>query len=145
MAQERPSRLSEWYLALREHAPTLRQGLADWFEAVRAEPVLLWETPAVRYAVYGIGGIALALCLSTAVSFMTPPPPTGARDAATSADFHVICGNPSCGKHFVIRRDFGFNGFPVGCPHCGRHEGLRAVPCTADDCTQRWMLPEPGS
>ena len=47
MAQEKPNRLTEWYLALREHAPTLRQGFGDWLEAVRAEPVLLWQTPAV--------------------------------------------------------------------------------------------------
>ncbi len=144
MAQEKPSRLIEWYMALREHAPTLRQGFADWLEAVRAEPVLLWATPAVRYTVYGIGAVVLALTLSSAVSLITPPPPTGARDVATSADFHAICANPDCGKHFVVRRSFGFNGFPVPCPHCGRNEGLRAIPCTADDCTQRWMLPEPG-
>jgi len=142
MAQEKPSKLVEWYLALREHAPTLQQGLADWFEAVRNEPVLLWETPAVRYAVYGIGGIVLATCVSLAVSFMTPPPPTGAQEAATSADFHVICANHNCGKHFVIRRAFGFDDFPVPCPYCGRDEGRRAVPCTADDCTRRWILPE---
>ncbi len=145
MAQEKPNRLREWYLAFREHAPTLRQGFGDWLEAVRAEPVLLWQTPAVRYAVYSVVVVVLALSLRWGVSAMTPPPPTGAREVATSADFHVICAHPDCGKHFVIRRAFGFNGFPVSCPHCGQSEGLRAVSCTADDCTQRWMLPEPGS
>ena len=145
MAQEKPNKLLEWYLALREHAPTLREGFSKWLEAVRAEPVLVWQTPAVRYTVYVLGGLLLAWFLSTAATLVTPPPPIGAREVATSADFHVICSDPYCRKHFVIRRAFGFSSFPVRCPHCEQSTGLRALPCTDDDCTHRWVLPEPGS
>jgi len=145
MAQEKPSKVVEWYLALREHAPTLWEGFLNWLEAVRSEPALFWQTPAVRYVTYFVCGLVLVWGVRTGVWLVTPPPPDGARQVASSADFHVICANPYCGAHFVIRREFGFDDFPVTCPHCKQKTGFRAVPCTADDCTQQWVLPEPGS
>lgn len=129
--------------AFREHVPTLRRGIVDWWEAVVAEPALLWETPAVRYGVYGGGGLLAVWLVSLAATMLTPPAPEGAKAEATSADFHVICSNPECHKHFVVHREFGFRGFPVECPRCKERKGLRAVPCTGDHCTQRWILPEP--
>ena len=143
MAQEDPNRLVEWLLAIRAHAPTVRQGLTHWWEAVREEPALLWETPAVRYGAYALGGAVAIWLISLGVTMITPPLPEGAKPAATSADFHVICSDATCHTHFVIHREFGFHAFPVTCPKCKRRTGRLAVPCTGDDCTQRWVLPEP--
>ena len=96
MAQEDPNRLAEWLLVIREYVPTLRRGLADWWEAVTAEPVLLWETPAVRYGGYGGGGLLAVGLVSLTLTIYTPPEPEGARAEATSGDFRVTCFNPEC-------------------------------------------------
>jgi len=141
MAQEKPSKLAEWVVAIRAHAPELRRAAGEWCEQVRDEPVLLWETPAIRYGVYGLCAMLLVACISFGIRMITPPAPAGAGPEATTADFHVLCAHPECGAHFVIHRKFGFSRFPVECPHCGRTSGQRAVPCTAEDCTQRWVLP----
>ncbi len=143
MAQENPNRLVEWLHAIRAHAPTVRQGFANWWEAVREEPVLIWETPAVRYGAYGLGGVITIWLASAGITMFTPPAPEGAKSEATSADFHVICSNSTCQTHFVVHREFGFRGFPVACPKCKEQKGLQAVPCTGDHCTQRWILPDP--
>ena len=47
MAQEKPNRLVELVLLLREQGPVLRRKLGLWLEVVREEPVLIWATPVV--------------------------------------------------------------------------------------------------
>jgi len=141
MAQEKPSKLSEWGDAIRAHAPEVRRAAGVWVGRVREEPLLLWEPPAVRYAVYVVGAIVAVWLINFAIHAFAPPLPVAAGPGATTADFHVICSNPACGKHFVVHRKFGFRGFPVACPFCKQKTGLRAVPCTADTCTQQWVLP----
>lgn len=142
MAQEGPNKLVEWWLAVREYGPTLRRGLADWWQAVRAEPVLLWETPGLRYALYGLGGLLVLWIGSVGTTMLAPPLPEGAKPEATSADFHALCSDPTCHTHFVVNREFGFRAFPVKCPTCNKETGNRAVLCTGEACTQRWVLPE---
>lgn len=141
MAQEKPSKLSEWGDAIRAHAPEVRRAAGVWVERVREEPLLLWEPPAVRYAVYVLGAIVAIWLINFAMHAIAPPLPVAAGPEATTADFHVICSNAACGRHFVIHKNFGFKGFPVECPFCKQKTGLRAVPCTADKCTQQWVLP----
>ncbi len=141
MAQEDPNRLSEWLLLARRQIPVLRQRLDDWLRAVREEPSLIWQTPAVRYGAYGLTGLIL---LGVAVRFtraLAPPTPEGVRAAATSADFHVVCADAECSKHFVIHRPFGFDDFPVRCPSCGKNSGIMARPCNSSTCKGRWVAP----
>lgn len=142
MAQEDPNRLAEWLLAFREHAPVIRRRFLDWLEVVREEPVLLWHTPVIRYATYGAGGLMLVWMATGLVAMIVPPPPASARPTATTADFHVICNDADCGRHFVIHREFGFRGFPVACPKCDRPSGMKARPCNSASCQGRWIVPE---
>jgi hypothetical protein len=141
MPQERPNRLVEWWLLLKRQTPLMRQYVADWFAAVREEPYLIWQTPAIRYAVYGVGGLMLVWIVTGIVSAMVPPPPAGAQPRATTADFHVLCTNPSCGEHFVINRKFGFKAFPVKCIKCGLNTGYAARKCNSSTCRGRWVVP----
>ncbi len=141
MAYEGPNRLAEWYTALREQVPVVRKGFADWLEQVREEPWLIWETPAVRYLVYGFGAFITVWCVTFVIGFITPPPPKGAREQATSADFHVVCVDASCHNHFVMRREFGFDDFPVQCPKCMKQSGQAARPCNSQTCGGRWVAP----
>ena len=138
MAQERPSRLAEWLMLVRKQTPIVRERLATWIEAVREEPRMAWETSAVRYAVYGLAGGVL-VWLATSVSSWLAPPPSSARSAATTADFHVVCSDPNCGYHFVIHRQFGFHKFPVECPQCKGETGVSARRCNSSSCRGRWV------
>jgi hypothetical protein len=142
MAQEGRNRLAEWLLLIREQVPVVRQRFEDWLSAVREEPVLLWETIAVRYAFYGVGGLLLVWAVSGVTGLLTPPPPARARPAATAADFHVVCRDTVCAKHFVIHREFGFRNFPVVCPACEQQTGARARRCNSQTCRGRWVAPE---
>ena len=142
MAQERPNRLAEWLLLIRERVPAVRQRFEDWFSAVREEPVLLWETTAIRYVVYGTGGLALVWAASWVTAMVTPAPPARARPAATTGVFHVVCRDNGCGEHFQIHRKFGFHRFPVVCPACEQQTGARARRCNSQTCRGRWVALE---
>ncbi|MGB2984289.1 MAG: hypothetical protein WBE26_00260 [Phycisphaerae bacterium] len=141
MAQERPNRLTEWLLLTRKQVPVVRQHFENWLAAVREEPALVWQTPAVRYATYGAGGLMLVWIATWVAGGLAPPLPEDARPA-TRADFHVVCTNPECGYHFVIHRKLGFHGFPVKCPRCQQKTGTQARRCNSPTCRGRWVAPE---
>ncbi len=142
MAQENPSRLVEWLLLVRKQVDVTRQRLEDWLAAVREEPVLIWETLAVRYAVYGLVGVVLMWGVTRIPGMLTPPPPADARPAAVTADFHVVCSGAQCGHHFVIHRSFGFHKFPVECSRCKGKTGVQARDCHSPTCRGRWVAPQ---
>ncbi len=142
MAQERPNRLAEWFTLVRKNAPLVRERFNEWVAAVREEPRLAWETPALRFGVYGICGLLLVWLASTIVGWAVPPLPPSAKPAATTADFHVVCGDPNCAHHFVIHREFGFDDFPVTCPQCKRETGISARRCNSPSCAGRWVAPK---
>ncbi len=141
MAQEKPNRLSEWLLTARTQAPIVRQHLRDWVGACREEPRLIWETAAVRYSTYGIGGLVIVQIVLSVVGMIAPPPPASAKPAAVSADYHVVCTQPECGEHFIVHRRFGFSGFPVECPVCKQPRGMPARRCHSEPCRGRWVAP----
>ncbi len=141
MAQERPNRLVEWVMLIRKNVPILREQARDWALEVRDEPRLLWEAAAIRYVAYGVVAVFLVWGVTFAVGMLTPPPPAGARAQATTADYHVICSDPSCGYHFVIQREFGFHGFPIQCPMCKKQAGASARRCNSSSCGGRWVAP----
>ena len=141
MAQEERNRLVEWYQVLRKQGPIARQRVEEWGKAVRAEPRLAWEVPAIRYVTYGLGGLVLLWVVLHVAHWFAPPPPVAAKPRATSADFHVVCGNEECGHHFVIHREFGFKKFPVVCPRCGQKTGMQAQRCNSSTCKGRWVAP----
>jgi hypothetical protein len=143
MAQEDPNRFSEWLMLLRRQAPIVRQRAADWVDAVREEPILIWHTPAVRYGVYFAVGMVLMWGGVRLTRALAPPLPSGARAVADSADFHVVCSNEACNAHFIIHREFGFDDFPVECPACKQLTGRAAVRCNAPACKGRWVAPLP--
>jgi hypothetical protein len=137
MAQEEQNKLAEWLHLLRSQMPTLRRQAVEWADEVRAEPRLLWETPAVRYATYVTVGLLLLLVVSGIPSMFGPPLPPSAKAVANTADYHVLCTNADCGHHFVINRKFGFDRFPVRCPKCQQETGRQAIHCTCG----RWVVP----
>ncbi len=141
MAQEKPNRLAEWVVLFRAQMPVVRRHFEAWLEACREEPRLIWETTVVRYTVYGLGGlIGVWIVLSLAHAIAPAPPATAVAEVRT-ADFHVICSNPDCGYHFVVKRRLGFKRFPVQCARCDRLSGQRAVRCSSDTCRGRWVIP----
>jgi hypothetical protein len=73
---------------------------------------------------------------------IAPPAAVTAGPAVRKADFHVLCTNPDCEHHFVIRRKLGFNKFPVKCPACGEKTGERAYRCNSPTCQGRWIVPQ---
>lgn len=141
MAQEKPNPIVEWFHAVRERAPLLREQFGDWISAAREEPALIWQTVAVRYAAYGAAGLVSLWLVSFLPSMIGPPPPANSRPAAESADFHVVCSEPECGRHVVIHRKFGFQGFPVECPTCKKATGAQARQCNSSTCGGRWVAP----
>jgi hypothetical protein len=141
MAQERPNRFAEWVLLLRQNAPIARDQIKEWVAEVRSEPHLLWETTAIRFVAYGVIGLIATWGVVLFVSFLTPPPPEGARDAAVTADFRVVCADPSCGYNFVIKREFGFHDFPVTCDRCKQKTGMQGRRCYSALCEGRWVAP----
>lgn len=141
MAQEERSRLAEWYEAGRSQLPVIRRHVDEWFAAVREDPNLIWETPAVRYTTYGLGGVILMWLASAVPGMFIPPLPPSARAEATTADYHVVCANPQCENHFVIHREFEFAGFPVDCARCGGNTGQPARRCSSGSCRGRWVVP----
>ncbi len=140
MAQEKPNRVVEWMNLLRRQYPVLRGHFMDWVAACREQPQLIWETVAVRYASYAIGGMLGIWALTTLVGWFVPPPPPSAQAAANSADYHVICTSAKCMQHFVIQRKFGFSSFPVACPACKQQTGTPARRCHSAECNGQWSL-----
>ena len=140
MAQEDRKRLVEWLEIVRAQVPIVREQIADWAGEVRQQPGLLWETPAVRYATYLTGGMLL-LWIGIGVTRTLAPVPSTVQVEATTADFHVVCTDPACGRHFVIHKKFGFRDFPVACPACRKQTGAQARPCNTPACGGRWVVP----
>jgi len=141
MAQEQPNRFSEWLLLFRERVPILRERFDLWVDEARAEPRLIWATPAVRYATYALAAILISWAAAGVANSVIPPPPPDARAQATTGDFHVVCARESCGYHFVIHRHLGFRKFPVACPRCAQETGVQARKCTSPSCRGRWVAP----
>ncbi|MHC5110095.1 MAG: hypothetical protein ACYTHJ_09475 [Planctomycetota bacterium] len=139
MAEEKPNPLAEWIIAIRAHAPVIRQRFSNWLEACREEPTLIWQTDAVRYATYALSGIIAIWMIAVAIDLVTPPVPESAKPEATTADYHVIC--TSCDTHTVIHREFEFDDFPVKCTGCDSMNGRRAVRCSSSTCRGKWMVP----
>ncbi len=129
-------------MLLRQNAPIARDQVKEWIGEVRQEPRLLWETSAIRYSVYGIIGVIGAWTVVLFVGLLTPAPPAGARDAAKTADYHVVCAVPACGYNFVIKREFGFDDFPVMCDRCKKETGVSGRRCYSETCQGRWVAPE---
>lgn len=142
MAQEKPNRLVEFVLLLRQQGPVLRQHIVEWLAAIQENPRLLWEAAGVRYFTYLVGGVILAWGVSAVAHSLAPPLPPGAKQLATTADFHVVCSRPECGEHFVINRSFGFRSFPVPCAKCKQMTGNTARQCNSEKCHGRWVLPK---
>jgi hypothetical protein len=141
MAQEGPNRWAEWLAAVRQGAPRVREAFDAWLGQVREEPSLIWQTPVVRYVTYCTLGLLGVWMVTAGVELITPPPPASAKPEATSADFHVVCSDSSCGQHFVIHREFGFRKFPVECARCKKPKGSAARRCSSPDCQGRWVAP----
>lgn len=124
--------------ALKEWVPTLRVHVGTWWEACRAEPILFWNTPAIRYGTYGLGGVLVVCFLSSVMGLFAPGGPEPLPQART-ADFHVICSNAACGAQFVIQRPFEFDDFPVTCRKCTQETGARAMRCFSASCKGKWV------
>lgn len=120
-----------------ERIDAARAALRDWWEAVREEPVLAWETPAVRYAAYGTAGLILVLTLRWGISLFHVPTAGTPEPRARTAHFDVICTSPDCGRHFLIERRFKFRGFPVVCSNCNHQTAAQALRCNSDTCQRR--------
>ncbi len=142
MAQEEPNRFVEWYLLIRRQGPVVRRHLNAWLDAVREEPTLIWQTPAVRYTVYGTAAVVLMYLFLSIPTYFGSASPGQARPQATKADFHVVCSDRECSYHFVINRDFGYRKFPVQCPKCAQRTGAQARQCGSKSCQRRWVAPE---
>jgi hypothetical protein len=142
MAQENPKPWAEWVELARSQILIARDRLNEWVAAVREEPARAWQTPAVRYGTYAVGGLAMLWIAVGLASALAPPPPADARPTAKTADFHVVCSNERCGHHFVIHRRLGFHKFPVVCPKCEQKTGMQARRCNSPKCRGRWVAPQ---
>ena len=142
MAQEQPNRFVEWYLLIRRQGPIARRYLNAWLDAVREEPTLIWQTPAVRYTAYGISGLVSIYLFLSIPSCFSSTSTSQIKPQATTADFHVVCSDRECRHHFVINRDFGYRKFPVRCPKCEQPTGAQARLCVSKTCRRRWVAPE---
>jgi hypothetical protein len=141
MAYQKPSPFSEWLLILRERWPVMRRQAGEWVGQVREEPILLWQTPAIRYCMYAVGVLIFIWLISIAAGSIAPPLPEEAKARAKTADFHVICTDERCMHHWMINREFGFDDFPVQCPKCNQMTGRQAVRCYSGECKGQWVVP----
>ncbi len=136
------SRLVEWFVLVKdEWLPSQRARLVAWGEAVREEPYLICQTPAIRYGVYGLGSLLAVWVLVWTVSLLEPAPVKNARPRATTAAYDVVCTDPTCGHHFMINRKFGFKKFPVECSKCRQRTGQRARRCSSPACSGGFVAP----
>ncbi len=134
------NRLTAWYLLIKdEWLPTQRHKFGEWWVAVREEPRLLWNTPQFVYSLIGLGVIIAIVVVAWLTDFVAPPPPSDARDKATTANFHVVCSQPECLHHFMIEREFGFDDFPVECPRCKQDTGQQGQRCRSNTCRGRYV------
>lgn len=133
------SKFAEYLEGFKAWRGNLRTRLGDWKDAVREEPVLIWQTTAIRYSVYAIAGCLGLSAILWGLSLFHPPQ---AAPPAKTADFHVLCTNPSCGRHFVINRKFNFDDFPVPCPVCKQKTGQQAMRCSSKQCGGQWVVPK---
>ena len=138
MPVQKDSKLGQWIAAIREGWPSVRARFDDWRDAVREEPVLIWQTSAIRYSVYGLGALIAVSLLIWAVEAVQP---VEVAPTAETADFHVLCTASGCGHHFVINEEFDFDDFPVVCPKCQNKNGYRALHCVSKTCRSRWVVP----
>lgn len=138
-APERNQWLEAW-AAAKEWSATIRVNLRLWWEAVKAEPALFWQTALVRYAAYTLGALVCVVTLRTAVAALQPPDTGKFQPRADTALFDAICYNPDCGKHFVIERKFRFHNFPVVCPFCKQKTGQRALRCASKTCRGKLVM-----
>ncbi len=136
------NRLVEWFVLVKdEWLPVQRARLGVWHEAVREEPYLIWQTPAIRYSVYGLGSLLAIWALAWVVSLLEPAPMKDARPRAKTASFDAVCTEANCGHHFIINRKFGFRKFPVECPECRQRTGQRATRCHSSACRGGFVAP----
>ena len=141
MAQETPPRWREWLHVARANWPVYRQQLADWWAEVREDPQLILGAPWLRYVGYVVGGIVLLLVGRGLLAWIGPPPSDSAERRVQHVDYHVICTNPDCGHHFVLRREKGYGRWPATCPACEQRTGEEALRCNSPACQGRWVLP----
>ncbi len=141
MAEEKPNRLTDLVLIVREQAPVLRRRLSEWFENCKEEPYLIWETAAVRYGTYAFAAIIVLWGCSFAKNMLSTPLPADAQALSSTGDFPVLCSDESCGQHFIINRAFGFDDFPVTCPQCQQLSGQAARRCMSSTCNGQWVAP----
>jgi len=134
MPAPRRDRWVEWREVAKQRAEAWREGLREWWQAVRAKPELFWQTVAVRYSTNALGGLTILLIGRGAIQMVKPGGQVEASPIARTAHFDVICSNPQCGRHFVVERKFKFHRYPVACPHCRQETGQRAVRCTSKSC-----------
>jgi len=134
------NRIVAWYLLLKdEWLPGQRQKLGEWARACREEPVLIWETPQVRWGVICVSGLLAVLLVVWFVGWMVPDLPASAKPQAKTANFHVVCTNPACKHHFLIERKFGFDHFPVVCPRCKEKTGQLGLRCHSEKCGGKYV------
>jgi hypothetical protein len=125
---------AEFREAFKSQSESAREQLSQWLTDVRGQPELIWQTVAVRYSVYGMGGLLAVLLVRTAIGLLQPVDLAQFEAPARTAHFDVICDNASCKHHFVIERKFSFDRFPVTCPHCDQPSGQLALRCNSRTC-----------
>jgi len=125
--------------AFREWAPTVRPRLTDWWQHVREEPALFFQTTNVRYVAWGMVALVAILMAGWFAGALMPSAPKGAGAPSQMVQFHVLCDDPACGDHFVIQRKVSFSKFPVECPKCGKKTGYRAVLSTTGG-KKEWVI-----
>ncbi len=130
----------EMWAAAKERRESATEELRQWYDAAKAEPTLIWQTPLVRYAVYGLGAFVVIMVVRTGIVMLQPADSARFQPRATTAHFDVICSNESCGRHFKIERRFKFREFPVDCPYCKMPNGELALRCGSDTCRGRLVI-----
>ncbi len=138
-APERNQWIEAWE-ATKERSVALREQIRDWWEAVKREPALFWQTAPVRYTTYAIGAIVCIVALRTVIGALQPAGGPTFQPRAKTALFDALCYNPECRKHFVIDRKFKFRDFPVACPFCKQETGQRALRCASDTCRGKLVM-----
>ncbi len=135
------SKLGQYIDAFKEWLPSVRLRLGEWVDVCRAEPALIWQTPAVRYTTYATLALIGVYILSAVAGLFGP---ARVAEPARTADFNVVCTNPACGHHFVINRKFGYDDFPVQCPKCRQETGARALRYKDGPCAGQWAPVQTG-
>ncbi len=128
------SKFAKVVVAFREWLPTVKPYLAERYAPVRETPGLLWRLPEVRYTALALGVLVALSIFQFAGGCLSFAPEGEVQPLATTGDFHVVCTNEQCKKHFVINRKFKFDDFPVECPTCKQDTGQRALRCRSKTC-----------